>query len=93
MRENATIKKSTLLRFGLLAGFRIILWKGEEIVSRILFARLPKPAVHRMRSAGYPFPASKWSLAAGRPCCMALKDGRLEISAQAAIRSAFIELI
>ena len=79
MREKTTIKKSTLLRFGLLAGFRMFLWKGEEIVSRILFARMPKPAVLRMWRAGDPFPASKWSMAAGRPCCMALKDGRLEI--------------
>jgi hypothetical protein len=79
MRENATHKKSLLLRFGLLAGFRVFLWKGEEIVSRIFFAPLPKPPVHRMRSTEDPFPASSWSMIGTKPCCMVLDGNRLEI--------------
>ena len=57
MKENTAVKKSILLRFGLLAGFKVFLWKGEEIVSRIFFTRSPKPPVHRKRSAEAPFPA------------------------------------
>ncbi len=79
MKDNAAINKSVLLRFGLMAGFKVFLWKGEEIVSRIFFTRMPKPPVHRMRSEEAPFPASSWSLIGTKPCCMVLDGNRLEI--------------
>jgi hypothetical protein len=79
MKEHAALKKSLLLKFGLLAGFRVFLWKGEEIIGGILFAPVPKRHVRRVRSAEDPFPASSWVLIGRKPCCMALDGDRLEI--------------
>jgi hypothetical protein len=79
MKGNTALKQSLLLRFGLLAGFRVFLWKGEEIISRIFFAPAPKRHVRRARSAKDPFPASSWALIGQKPCCMVLDGNRLEI--------------
>jgi hypothetical protein len=79
MKENTALKKSLLLRFGLLAGFRVFLWKGEEIISRIFFTPVPKRHVQQVRSVKDPFPASSWVLIGKKPCCMVLDGDRLEI--------------
>jgi len=79
MKERVTLKKSLLMRLGLFAGFRIFLWKGEEVISRIVFTPLPKLHVRRVRSAKDPFPPSSWALIGRKPCCMVLNGDRLEI--------------
>jgi hypothetical protein len=79
MKERVTLKKSLLLRLGLFAGFRIFLWKGEEIISRIVFAPASNRHVRRARSVKDSFPASSWALIGKKPCCMVLDGDRLEI--------------
>jgi hypothetical protein len=79
MKENTTFKKSLLLRFGLVAGFRIFLWKGEELVSKFFFSPVPKRHDQRVRGTKDSFPASSWVLIGRKPCCMVLDGNRLEI--------------
>jgi hypothetical protein len=79
MKEHAATQKSLLLKFGLFAGFRLVLWKGEEIISRIRLTPVTKRHVQRPRSVKDPFPASSWMLIGRKPCCMALEGDRLEI--------------
>jgi hypothetical protein len=77
MKENSTFKKSILLRFGLLAGFKIFLWRGEEIISRIFIMKKPAPQIHAVQATDDRFPPSSWILIGTRPCCMVLDEDQL----------------
>jgi hypothetical protein len=79
MTENPYSKKSVLLRYGLLAGFKFFLWKGEEIISRIFITKKSVPLIQTVQRTDDPYPPSSWVLAGTRLCCMALDGNRLEI--------------
>lgn len=79
MTVNSTSKKSTLLKYGLLAGFKIFLWKGEEIISRMFISKKSPPQIQSVQRTDDRYPRSSWMLIANRPCCMGFNGNQLEI--------------
>ena len=68
-----------LIRLGLLTGFKIFLWKGEEIISRIFIAKSAVPQIQSVQRTDDRYPHSSWVLIGTKPCCLALNQGQLEV--------------